>query len=294
MTFKNIVLLFLLSAIWGSSFIFMRILAPVFGAFGTAGLRLFIAGSVLLITFKFTNYQLKWKTDWKFLAMIGLLNSAIPFSLFSFAALHIPASISVVINTMTPMFGAIFAALILKEALTFQKCMGLIIGALGVFVVSGSKSVPDSTHALLAIIGCIFATACYGFSGALIKKYAQTIESKALAGGSQFFAGLMLLPFVFFQSNPMEITANIALLMLVFAVVCSSLAYLIYYYLIKALGPTSALSVTFLMPLFGMLWGYLILNEQISRRMFLGASIIILGTFLVVKPIKIRFKETVL
>lgn len=294
MKIKHLILLILLSAIWGSSFIFMRILAPVFGAFGTAGLRLFIAGTVLLIVYKWSTYKINWKRDWKFLAIVGLLNSAIPFSLFSFAALHLPASISVVINTMTPMFGALFAALILNEMLTKQKAMGLLIGAVGVFIVSGSKSIPESPLALLSIFACIMATACYGFSGALIKKHAKEIESKALAGGSQFFAGLMLLPLVIYQGQSVHVTLNIALLMLVFAIVCSAVAYLIYFYLIKELGPTSALSVTFLMPVFGMVWGYLILNEQMHREMLIGAFIIILGTFLVVKPKKTVYKEGVL
>ena len=291
MKIKHILLLILLSAIWGGSFIFMRDLAPIFGAFGTAGLRLFIAGSVLLIVFKCTRYKVNWKRDWQFLVVIGLLNSAIPFSLFSYAALHLPASISVVINTMTPMFGALFAALILNEMLTVHKSVGLLIGALGVFIVSGSKSIPDSPYAVVAILGCILATACYGFSGALIKKHAKAIEAKALAGGSQFFAGLMLLPLVFYQGTGVILTANIVLLMLVFAVVCSAIAYLIYFYLIKELGPTSALSVTFLMPVFGMVWGYIILGEQIHREMLIGAVIIILGTFLVVKPRKVLIKE---
>ena len=189
------------------------------------------------------------------------------------------------------MFGALFAALILNEMLTVHKSVGLLIGALGVFIVSGSKSIPDSPYAVVAILGCILATACYGFSGALIKKHAKAIEAKALAGGSQFFAGLMLLPLVFYQGTGVILTANIVLLMLVFAVVCSAIAYLIYFYLIKELGPTSALSVTFLMPVFGMVWGYIILGEQIHREMLIGAVIIILGTFLVVKPRKVLIKE---
>ena len=119
----------------------------------------------------------------------------------------------------------------------------------------------------------------------------RSIEAKALAGGSQFFAGLMLLPLVFYQGTGVILTANIVLLMLVFAVVCSAIAYLIYFYLIKELGPTSALSVTFLMPVFGMVWGYIILGEQIHREMLIGAVIIILGTFLVVKPRKVLIKE---
>ena len=279
----NIILLILLSAIWGGSFIFMRILAPVFGATGTADLRLLIAAIFLLIFFKLTGYKINWKRDWKLLLVIGIINSAIPFTCFSFAALHIPASISVVINAMTPMFGALFSVLILHDKLSLTKGIGLITGAVGVAVISGSKAISGSTESYLAIAACLLATFCYGLSGALIKKYGKNVEAKALAGGSQLFAGLSLLPFLLTSEISKPVTVNIAITVVVFAVLCSAIAYLIYYHLIKEIGPTPALSVTFLMPVFGIFWGWLILGESIQAQMMVGAMIILVGTYLVVK-----------
>ena len=286
MNSKNIFLLILLSAIWGGSFIFMRVLAPVFGAIGTANLRLLIAALFLLAFYKISKYSIQWKRDWKFLLTIGVLNSAIPFTFFSFAALHIPASISVVINAMTPMFGTLFEVLILKMKLTLRKTIGLAIGILGVVIISGSKSLSGTPESYLAIFACLMATFFYGLSGALIKKYGAKVEAKALAGGSQLFAGLALLPFLFTSGLSVSLTPRIAITMITFAILCSAIAYLIYYHLIKEMGPTPALSVTFLMPIFGILWGNLILGEAITLQMVFSALLILVGVFLIVKKKK--------
>lgn len=292
MSSKNIGLLILLSAIWGGSFIFMRVLAPVFGAVGTANIRLLIGAAFLLVIFQFTGYRIQWRRDWKLLLGIGVINSAIPFSLFAYAALHIPASISVVINSMTPMFGAIFEGLLLKTKFTKSKIMGLVIGAIGVAIISGSKSLPGTRESYLAILACVMATFCYGLSGALIKKYGQRLESKALAGGSQLFAGLALLPFLLSSGINAPVTFEVAAMALVFGILCSAIAYLIYFYLIKEMGPTPALSVTFLMPVFGILWSSLLLGEAIYPEMVLGAAVILVGIFMIVKPKKVRLANT--
>lgn len=284
---KNILLLVLLSAIWGGSFIFMRVLAPVFGAVGTANIRLFVGAIFLLIVFKFTGFKIQWRRDWRFLLVVGAINSAIPFSLFSFAALHIPASISVVINSMTPMFGALFAALILKEKLTARKALGLLTGMAGVAIISGSKALPGTTESYLAVLACLIATLCYGLAGALIKKYGQKIEAKAMAGGSQLFASFVLFPFLFAGGISGTVTPTVALTMVAFGILCSAVAYLIYYHLIKEMGPTPALSVTFLMPVFGILWGVLLLGESLYAQMVVGALVILVGVYLIVakKPL---------
>lgn len=282
----NVILLIILSAIWGGSFIFMRVLAPVFGATGTACLRLTIAAVFLILYFKMIHYKIQWKRDWKFLCLIGVINSAIPFSLYAYAALHIPASISVVVNTLSPMFGALFAALLLKEKLSVQKISGLVLGTLGVAVISGSKAVPTDLEAYLSIGACLLATVCYGLSGVLIKKYGKLIEAKALAGGSQLFAGLVLIPFLLSKPPTQPMTASIIGLTIAFAVLCSAVAYLIYYYLLKEMGPTRALTVTFLMPVFGIVWGNLLLGEAMYLQMLFGSAIILLGTYQVVRVSK--------
>ena len=280
----HVLLLVILSAIWGGSFIFMRILAPVFGATGTACMRLLIAALFLLAYYKLSGYKINWKKDWQLLLVIGIINSAIPFYSYAYAALHIPAGLSVIVNTMSPMFGALFAALILKERLTLSKGLGLLLGTLGVFIISGSKAVTPSLESYFSVGACLLATVCYGLSGVLIKKFGQGVEVKALAGGSQLFAGLSLLPFLLFTGTSQPVTIEITGILIVFAILCSAIAYLIYYYLLKEMGPTRALTVTFLMPMFGIFWGWLILGEALYPSMLMGAGVILMGTYLVVKP----------
>ena len=284
MSTKNSLLLILLSAIWGGSFIFMRVLAPVFGAVGTANIRLLIGAIFLLTIYRLIRYQIHWKRDWKLFLVIGIINSALPFTFFSFAALHIPASISVVINSMTPMFGALFEKIILKGNLTINKLMGLVIGTIGVIIISGSKTLSGTPESYVAIFACLAATFCYGLSGALVKKYGKQVEAKAMAGGSQLFAGFVLLPFLATSGFSTPVTYDIILTVIVFGVLCSAIAYLIYYHLINTAGPTIALSVTFLMPVFGILWSKIILNEVITGQMILGAFIILIGIYLIIKP----------
>lgn len=284
MSTKNSLLLILLSAIWGGSFIFMRVLAPVFGAVGTANIRLLVGAIFLLTLYRLIRYKIHWKRDWKLFLVIGIINSALPFTFFSFAALHIPASISVVINSMTPMFGALFEKIILKGKLTLKKLLGLIIGTVGVIIISGSKTLSGTRESYVAILACLAATFCYGLAGALVKKYGKQVEAKAMAGGSQLFAGLVLLPFLATSGLTAPLTADIILTVVIFGVLCSAIAYLIYYHLINTAGPTIALSVTFLMPVFGILWSKLILGEVITAQMILGGFIILIGIYLIIKP----------
>jgi len=284
MSTKNIVLLVLLSAIWGGSFIFMRVLAPIFGAVGTANIRLLIGAVFLLTIYSLIRYRIHWKRDWKLFLVIGIINSALPFTFLSFAALHIPASISVVINSMTPMFGALFEKLILKNKMTANKLIGLIIGAFGVVIISGSKTLSGTRESYVAILACLGATFCYGLAGALVKKYGKQVEAKAMAGGSQLFAGLVLLPFLMSSKITMPVSINTIITAVIFGVLCSAIAYLIYYHLINEAGPTAALSVTFLMPVFGILWSKIILDEIITSQMFIGGFVILLGIYLIIKP----------
>src|SRR5581483_5922473 len=124
-----------LAAIWGGSFIFMRVLAPALGAFATADFRVLIGGVVLALYIRIIRVQPNWREHWRHYVVIGMLYSGLPFTLFAFAALHLPASYSAIINSLTPLFGALFAALWLNERLTPTKIAGLTLGVAGVTLV---------------------------------------------------------------------------------------------------------------------------------------------------------------
>jgi drug/metabolite transporter (DMT)-like permease len=285
MPVMDIILLLILSAIWGSSFIFMRYLAPLIGPIATADMRMFIAGVCLVVFFAIIRFSPQWRKNWKHFLVIGLLNSAVPFVLYSVAALYLPASMEAIFNSLSPMFGAIFAALWLGETLTARKLIGLVMGIAGVAVMSSLGSVTASVSTALAIAACLLAPACYGLAGAYIKKRASAVPPRAIAGGSQLLGGIALMPFLFLDPPPLAaISLPLVLLVLAFAVLCSAVAYLIYYRLIADVGPTKALTVTFLIPVFAMLWGAMFLGEGVTASIVAGAAIILVGTFLVAAP----------
>ena len=274
----------LLAEIWGGSFIYMRVLAPVLGPVITATARVSIAGIALIAWFRVTGFDADLRGQWRHFIVIGVLNSAIPFVLFSFAALHIPASYSVILNSATPLFAALLSALFLAERLTLAKIGGLVAGAAGVALVSkAGPVVPDALFGA-SIAACLGAALLYAASSVYMKKYAAGAKPMAIAGWSQVAAGIVLLPLVPFAPVRGEITPVVVANVLGLALLCSAVAYLLYYRLIADIGPTRALTVAFLMPLFGMTWGALLLGETITWPMIAGCALIVGGTFAVVRP----------
>jgi drug/metabolite transporter (DMT)-like permease len=192
--FIDLAALLALAAIWGGSFIFMRFLSPILGPVATTGGRVLVAGLFLWAVYAFSGFKLEWRRNWKRYLVLGVLNSGIPFLLYSFAALHIPASLSVVLNSLAPMFGAVFSAIWLAERLTWRKLAGLALGILGVTLVSSLDRVSASPLALAGMAACVLATVCYGLSTVYIRKRAMDVKPRALAGGSQLLAGLVFIP----------------------------------------------------------------------------------------------------
>jgi len=278
----DVLLLLALSAIWGSSFIFIRWLAPIIGPLATADARMLIAGVALVLFFLITRFKPEWRKNGRHFLVIGLLNSAIPFVLYSLAALVLPAAMEAIFNSMSPMFGAIFAALWMNETLTARKIAGLLLGVGGVVVMSSLSGLKLDASTILAVAACVLAPMCYGLAGVYIRTRASQVRPMAVAGGSQLLGGLALLPFVAIAPpHASAVDARVALIVVAFALLCSAIAYGIYYKLIADVGPTKALTVTFLIPVFAMVWGLLFLGETITWSMILGAVIILAGTFLV-------------
>lgn len=277
----NVIQLISLAAIWGGSFIFMRIVVPVLGPLVTADIRVLLGGFGLLVYFAIIKFDSEWRRFWKQYLVIGVVNSAIPFVLYGYAALHIPASYSVILNSSSPLFGAVFSALWLGEKFTVPRAIGLILGAAGVILITQVGTVNVDSQFSFAVMACLGAAVCYALAGVYMKRFAKGTKSKAVAGCSQVMAGLVLLPAIPFNLPQGVVTTKIVLGMLGLAILCSAVAYLLYYRLIEEVGPTKALTVTFLMPVFGMLWGFLFLDEVISFPMIAGCFLIILGTCLV-------------
>lgn len=277
----NIIQLLLLSAIWGSSFIFMRVIVPILGPILTASMRTLIAGVFLVTVYLMTGYKIHWRRDFKDFIIIGILNSAIPFSLFAYAALYMPASLSSVLNATTPMVGAILATLFAIELLTPRKIIGLILGTCGVALVSSLSISGEGISFYLSILACLIAASCYSINAIYVKLKASHIEAKAIAAGSQLFSGLLLLPFSLFKPVYFTLNFKITIIVILFSIICSAIAYLLYFSLMHNVGPTKTLTVTFLVPIFGTAWAAIVLRESISFSTIIGGSIILLGVYFI-------------
>ena len=279
------VLLFVLAGIWGSSFAFMRFLSPLIGPVATIVVRMMVAGIALAAFFAVTGFRAGWRKNWPRFLAIGVLNSSAPFTLFAIGALHLPGAVEAILNATTPMFGALAAAVFLGERITAKRSLGLLLGIAGVGLMTGLGAVPRDLVGLLSAGACLLAALFYGVASVYIKKRAADIPSLAVAGGSQLLGGLALAPFL--AAAPPRLAAvdlRVGLAALVFGLLCSGVAYVIFYRLIARVGPTRTLTVTFLAPIFAMLWGFLFLGEAVTLSMIVGVVVILGGTYLVVAP----------
>lgn len=290
MSKKQILLLVFVSSLWGSSFIFMKVLSPILGPILVSAVRLLGAALFLFIYMKVTKRKIRFKGYILFYLLIGVVNSAIPFVLYAFASLHIHASLSGTLNSSSPMFGAIVGYIVLKNKLEIKQIIGLIIGFVGVMIVSRTSLEQGSTEVVLSVFACLLAALCYGIAGTFVKRRGADVDPTSLTLGSLFFAGVVLLPFAFSYDMTSTIGLNHILYLIFFAIMCTAVPFIIYYQLIKEVGAVRALTVTYLMPLFTVLWSYIFLNEEAGLNVYLGLIVILTGVFLISKK---RVSQTV-
>jgi drug/metabolite transporter (DMT)-like permease len=289
---KNLTHLLLLAAIWGGSFLFMRISAPVLGAIPTAFGRVALGALGLLALLAAMRVPLRFSGRFKVVVALGSITSGVPFLMYSLAAQVIPAGYSSVLNAMTPLMGVIVGASFFGEQVTAKKLIGVALGLSGVFVLTETGPVAMNAATAMGVAGCLVATLCYGFAGYLTKRLISDhgdIDNRVVAFGSQFGAVLTLAPFMIWQaySAPVawtQVGADVWLSMLALGLLCTSFAYLLFFRLIAEVGALSTLTVTFLIPLFGVFWGWLLLHERLSLGYALGGGVIGVALWLVLKP----------
>jgi drug/metabolite transporter (DMT)-like permease len=281
MSVSNLIRLFALAAIWGGSYAFMRVVAPVYGGAGTSWLRVSIAGAALVAYATIMREDLQWQKFWKQYLLVGLMNSAIPFALIGYAMKTLPAGYGAIMNALAPFFGTLFAALILGEALTARRVAGLVIGFAGVATLVNLGPLELDRTVLLAIGACLLATVSYGFISVHIKKHVKGAPNMGMAGGTLLLAAAAMTPVAAPTVSYVVPSLKVALCLLALALLCSGVAYLLYYRLIRDVGPTKAISVTFLVPFFGVLWGAVFFGERLTIGAAAGGAMILLGMALV-------------
>lgn len=273
--------LLLLAALWGGSFIFMRVAAPVFGPIVTAESRVLIAGLALLAYAALRRSPLDLRGRWRQYLIIGALNSAIPFALIAAAQLRLTASLAAILNATSPIFGALIAAAWLGDPLTGRKLLGMMIAFGGVVVLVGWSPLPLTITTILAISASLCAALFYGIASVYTRAKVRGAPPLGMAVGSQIFASLLLAPLLPLVPPRSAPSAIVIVCVLALALFSTALAYILYFRLIVDVGPAKALTVTFLTPMFGVLWGALLLREEITISKVIGCGVILLGTALV-------------
>ena len=279
----------LLAALWGASFLFMHLGAAEFGAFPTAGLRVGLAAVFLLPVFLIRGVWTDFRLRLRPILFVGLLNSALPFALYSYAVLHITTGLSAILNANVPLSGAVVAWLWLKDKPDASRALGLLVGFVGVaLLVLGKTSVnantpvaaASSATTLIAMGACLLATLCYGLAASFTKRHLAGAHPLATAAGSQIGATLgLLLPTLWFwprQSVSPTAWAAVAAV----ALLCTAIAYILFFRIIEKAGPAKALTVTFLVPVFALLYGVMFLDEVITTWTMVCGVVILLGTAL--------------
>lgn len=279
---SDILQIIAMAAVWGGSFLFLRVATPDFGPVPLIAIRVAVSALFLLPVLLLRP---AWRAEFRHnvgkLFVLGLINAAIPFPLFAYSTLFVTAGFASIINATAPLFAALVAGVWLRDRITIGGFLGLIVGFGGVVMLVGG--LPDARPgALLAICGSLFAAFLYGVSASFVKRHLGGVNAWVTTIGSFGFAALILAPLAVltWPAVTPSVTSWAAVLLL--AVVCTAIPNIYYFRLVLRVGPGKAMSVAFLIPVFGILWGALVLGEKVTPAMLGGGAVVLLGTALVV------------
>lgn len=266
-----------LGAIWGASFMLMRVAAPEFGAVPLVEMRL-AAGALILLPFLWADRSLFPASRWPILALIGLINSALPFALFAWAARVAPAGIGAICNAMVVLFTAVIAAMFFGEKIGARRALALLVGFAGVAVLASSKI--EGVSVGPAVAAGTLAAVLYGVGANMVRKYLTGTPPAAVAAATLGSAALMTLPGAVATWPEVVPSSRAWLAALMLGVVCTGLAFVMFYNLIKRIGASRAVVVTYLVPLFGVFWAWSLLGEPVTATMAAAGALIIGGVAL--------------
>ena len=263
-----------LAAIWGASFLFMRVAAPDFGPFALVEIRLAL-GAAVLLPFLWRERALFPARKWPLLALIGAINSAIPFVLFAWAAQRAPAGVGAICNALAVLFTALVAVVFFGEKISARRGVALAAGFMGVVVLAGSKTAGASIGA--AVAAGTAAAFLYGIGANLVRKYLVGLPPAAVAAATLSSAALLTLPFALANWPTVEIPLRSWAAVGLLGALCTGIAFVMYYRLIKRVGAARAVTVTYMVPLFGVLWAWWLLGEPLTLPMAV-AGVLIVGS----------------
>ncbi len=275
---EDYLVLILLSAIWGASFLFLRISSPVFGPFFLIEMRVASALLVLLPVCIILGKQHEIVANWRAIFLLSICNMTMPFCLLAYATLSIGAGFASIINATVPFFTAIIAFILWQQRLALNAVVGMLIGFFGVVLLMLDYSGPlSSSGNLLAIGAALLGSVFYGLAINLMAKYLPTVSGVAVTTGSLIFSSLSLLPLALWQMPENMPTGSIWFSVLALGIICTGFAFVLFYRLISRIGSNLAVTNTFLIPLFSLFWANLFLAEEVTLFMLFACTLVLMG-----------------
>lgn len=278
---KGLLILLVLASMWGASFLFMRVAAPVFGPVFTTGLRVGLAAAALLLYARITRQRPDILRYWRQFLVLGALNAAIPFSLICMSEVHLAASLAAILNATTPLFAALTGWAMDRKPLGLSRIAGLLAGLAGVAVLVGFSPSGVNGWMLGSMAFSLLAALSYAFGGHYTARTFKGMKPLDMAIGQQLGASLLLLPLALIFRPEEAPTAHAVYAVLALSLMCTSLAYLLFFRLMNLVGPLKTLSVTFLVPVFGVVWGAMFLGERVHVNTVIGLTVILASIMLV-------------
>jgi drug/metabolite transporter (DMT)-like permease len=277
---RTVTYLILLGMIWGSSFLFQRIIVPVVGSGVTAAGRLVLAALVLAAILAATRRSLEWRRRWRDYLLVGLIGAGLPFAFFAFAAHYLPAGYSAVLNATVPLF-TVLIGWASGTRPSASKLAGVFVGVLGVVTLARFGEVELNWMTVAAFVCTLAASVLYAFNARMVKERFAGADPLVVAAGSMIGASLPLLPWGAYSLPEHMPSIGVLLALLALGVVCTGLAYAIFYRLIQEAGSERAVTVTFLVPIFAQAWGAMFIGEPITWASAAGCLLVLFAVALI-------------
>lgn len=269
-----------LSSLWGASFMFIRIAVPLMGPVLVAGLRAALASITLVLIMRAMREPWPWR-HWRELLLLGAASVAVPFMLFSWAGQHLPSGYSALLNTTAVIFGMLSSAWMKEDTITPRKLLGCVCGFIGVALIVQLGPVQITATTLAAALACVIGAFSYGVSTPLMKRATTRMQPLAIAAGLHLAAMLLLLPGSLWTLPQARFTPGAVAAVVVMGMLTSGVAYWLHLRIIRVVSPVAAMSPILLIPVFGVTWGHLFLDEALSSGIFLGGTLVLLASALV-------------
>jgi drug/metabolite transporter (DMT)-like permease len=280
---SSLLRLLLLGMIWGASFLFQRITVPAVGAPFTAAIRLALSALMLVLLLRLLGRSLDLRRQWRAWLWLGTISAALPFLCFAWAARSLPAGYMAVINATVPLLTVVMAAILMRVRPSWSKRIGVVVGLIGVAVLARYGSLGMNAQTLTAIGLCFVASALYAYSSLFIRRRHADVNPLVLAGSSQLGASVAILPLGLYNLPTAWPAPGVIASLLVLGLVCTGLAYVLYFRLLSDIGSEKAVTNTFLVPVFAQIWGALFLHEHLTLAGALGFALVLLAVALVLE-----------